>query len=166
MMQKLERRICSSCGSSSFKSVDDNTIQCEYCDTIYITKENCPDRKVGFEINLNGYHDRFRDDTEKINNECEEILNSHHNIITLLNQCEDNYLEEKYNRCIEIEVKRKKLNRVFLILMIVSLVLSGLTGGVSAPFSVVFLFCIVWNDSRQKTRNAQAFIKQYLSERV
>ena len=146
MMQKLERRICSSCGSSSFKSVDNNTIQCEYCDTVYITDEASSERKIGFEINSNNYYDRYRDIVKRINKEKED--------------------EETYNRCIEIEIKRKKLNRLFLILMLLSLILTGVTNGGSSVFILVFLFCIVWNDSRQKTRNAQAFIKQYLSERV
>lgn len=143
-MIKIQKQVCECCGGSSFKNIGENKIQCEYCDTVYVTDKDSSERKVGFEMNPNDYYDRFRDDIERINKEAEET----------------------YNRCVEIEVKRKKLNRLFLILMIVSLVFSGLTGGVSAPFSLVFLFCIVWNDSRQKTRNAQAFIKQYLSERV
>lgn len=165
-MIKIQKQMCECCGGSSFKHIGENQIQCEYCDTVYVTDEDSSERKVGFELNPNGYHDRFRDDEERINKECEELLNSHHNIITLLNRCENNYLEKEYNRCIEIEVKRKKLNRLFITLMMISFILSAITGGVYALFSVVFLFCIVWNDSRQKTRDAQAFIKQYLSKKV
>lgn len=164
-MIKIQKQICECCGGSSFKNIGKNRIQCEYCDTVYITDEDYSERKIGFEMNPNDYCDRFRDEIERINKECEELGNG----VTLIEQYDDVYLDEKqredkYNDCILLEVKRKKKNKIFTILLILCLVLSGVTNGISSFGIIFFLFMIVYNDSKKSTRESQQYIKDYLME--
>ena len=151
-MIKIQKQICECCGGSSFKNIGKNRIQCEYCDTVYITDEDLSGRKVGFEMNPNDYCDRFRDDIERIDKEYDDVY------------LDEKRREDKYNDCILLEVKRKKKNKIFTILLILCLVLSVVTNGVSSFGIIFFLFMIVYNDSKKSTRESQQYIKDYLME--
>lgn len=142
---------CPHCGSNSFVKIE-NGYKCEYCDSVFVDTQNPKNPFIEYEEYL---EKKAQEQAKRIQLEEEERV-----------KAVERQLKKEYNRCIEIEAKRKLLNSLFITLMIISFILSAITSGVYALFSVVFLFCIVWNDSRQKTRNAQAFIKDYLSKRV
>lgn len=158
-MIKIQKQICECCGGSSFKNIGKNRIQCEYCDTVYITDEDYSERKVGFEMNPNDYCDRFIDDIERIGKDIERIDKEYDDVYL-----DEKRREDKYNDCILLEVKRKKKNKIFTILLILCLVLSGVTNGISSFGIIFFLFMIVYNDSKKSTRESQQYIKDYLME--